>query len=167
MLKKFSFDTPLGWMVAISNEEALVLLEFRDHNQKLNRKINALNRATIPGTTQSIISIQDELLRYHEGTLEGFKTPFHLSGTSFQQRTWKALQTIPYGKTVSYGDLASAIGRPTSCRAVAQAVGANRFAILIPCHRVINKDGKLGGYAGGVTRKQSLLSMEQTNRDRG
>ena len=82
-------------------------------------------------------------------------------GSPFQQQVWLALQTIPHGQTCSYQELAVQIGRPSSCRAVANANGANQIAIVIPCHRVINTGGALGGYGGGVSRKQWLLSHEK------
>ncbi len=82
-------------------------------------------------------------------------------GSPFQKQVWKALQQIPHGQTCSYADLAAAIGKPTACRAVANANGANQLAIVIPCHRVINSDGKLGGYGGGVSKKQWLIDHEK------
>lgn len=119
--------------------------------------------AIIPGRTKPINSIEKELKIYFEGNLLEFKTPLQLLGSPFQKRVWEALKKIPPGETRSYSDLAIAIGRPSAFRAVAQANGANQLAIIIPCHRVINSNGELGGYAGGLTRKKWLIIHERKN----
>ncbi|KAB8122345.1 methylated-DNA--[protein]-cysteine S-methyltransferase [Komagataeibacter medellinensis] len=93
-----------------------------------------------------------------------FGLPLDPHGTAFQQQVWQALQAIPYGTTMSYAGLAAHIGRPGAARAVAGACGANPLAIVIPCHRVIGRDGSLSGYRWGVQRKQRLLEMEQIAR---
>jgi methylated-DNA-[protein]-cysteine S-methyltransferase len=99
-----------------------------------------------------------------EGYLAGRRTVFDLplvpEGTPFQQKVWAALQQIPYGKTVSYRDVARAIGRPTAFRAVAGACGKNPLVICVPCHRVVAADGGLGGFSGGLWRKKALLGLE-------
>lgn len=105
-------------------------------------------------------SIKIELFEYFNGQRTEFKTPLHIFGTDFRCRVWDALIKIPYGETRSYSDQAKAIEQPSACRAVANANGANRFAIVIPCHRIINRDGKLGGYAWGLERKAWLLEHE-------
>ena len=87
--------------------------------------------------------------------------PVAAPSTAFQQQVWAALRDIPYGQTVSYGELAATIGRPTAGRAVGKANGDNRLAIIIPCHRVIGADGRLTGYGGGKWRKQRLLKLER------
>ena len=87
--------------------------------------------------------------------------PLEFPGSAFQRRVWKGLLGIPYGTTLSYEDLARRVGVPRGQRAVGHANGLNRISIVIPCHRVVNKDGKLGGYGGGVWRKQWLLNLEK------
>jgi len=87
--------------------------------------------------------------------------PLNVQGTAFQQQVWQALQDIPFGETVSYSQLAEQLGMPTAVRAVASACGANEIALLIPCHRVVRKNGDLSGYRWGITRKRQLLDMEQ------
>ncbi len=87
--------------------------------------------------------------------------PLKVEGSDFQQRVWKALLKIPYGQTRSYKQLAKTLRSPAAVRAVGQANGMNRIAIVIPCHRVVNADGRLGGYGGGLWRKQRLLALEQ------
>ena len=86
--------------------------------------------------------------------------PLNPAGTPFQQRVWHQLQAIPYGQTVSYGAIADGIGQPAASRAVGMANGKNPLTIIVPCHRVIGSNGKLTGYAGGLTRKQFLLALE-------
>jgi len=157
-------DTKLGPMMTIADEEALYLLEFVDRSA-LEREVERFRQKTkagiIPGTTKPISSIEKELNLYFAGKLNSFQTPIKTLGSPFQQRVWQALQQIPYGETRSYLDIAKAIGQPTACRAVARANGTNQLAIIIPCHRVINSNGDIGGYGGGVARKQALLEIEK------
>nr|WP_309575813.1 methylated-DNA--[protein]-cysteine S-methyltransferase [Moraxella osloensis] len=108
-----------------------------------------------------------QLDEYINGQRQVFDIPLDLStGTPFQQTVWEALLKIPYGKTISYAQLANHIGQPTACRAVANANGKNPISLIIPCHRVIASDGKLGGYTGGIEIKQTLLDIEQASYQR-
>jgi len=170
ILKAAWLDTPLGPMIAIADEEALLLLEFVDR-RGLEREIERLRMKTksaiIPGRTSPIDSIEKELEAYFEGELTEFKTPLMLLGSPFQMIVWEQLRRVPPGQTTSYADLATAIGKPTAYRAVAQANGANQLAIVIPCHRVINLSGELGGYGGGLSRKQWLLDHEKSGAAEG
>ena len=104
--------------------------------------------------------VTEELREYFAGQRRGFDLPLHLSGTPFQLAVWAKLQEIPYGTTVSYADLALAIGRPKAVRAVGAANGQNPVPIVVPCHRVIGKDGSLTGYGGGLEIKATLLRIE-------
>ena len=106
----------------------------------------------------------EQLRAYFAGTLTGFDLPLSPAGTQWQRRVWTALTTIPYGETVSYGELARELGRPTASRAVGMANGRNPISIVVPCHRVIGSDGSLTGYAGGLERKKFLLSLESGRR---
>lgn len=164
-LKIVMFDTLLGPMIAIGDDNALFLLDFIDRRD-LEHNIKKLKKTTkaaiIPGLTDPLVSIQKELADYFAGTITQFKTPLYLFGSTFQQRAWHALTAIPYGHTRSYLEQATAIGNPKAFRAVANANGANNLAIIIPCHRIINTNGKLGGYGGGVDKKQWLLNHEKT-----
>lgn len=163
-LKSAFLDTLLGPMLAIADEKSLYLLEFLDC-KGLEREIKHLRlktKATITtGQTLPIISIEKELHHYFEGKLKEFKTPIFFLGLPFQKRVWEELIKIPVGETRAYLDIARAIGNPTACRAVANANGANQIAIVIPCHRVINSNGEMGGYAGGLKRKAWLIEHEQ------
>lgn len=164
LLKASWLDTRLGPMIAIADDQALYLLEFVDR-RGLEREVERLRQKTksaiIPGCTQPIRSIERELSQYFEGELTEFKTPLFFLGSFFQKQVWEALKKIPHGETRSYSDIAKAVGRPTAFRAVAQANGSNQLAIVIPCHRVINANGDLGGYAGGLTRKEWLINHEK------
>lgn len=164
VLKATWIDTMLGPMLAIADEHALYLLEFVDR-RGLEREVERMRQKTrasiIPGSSEPLLSIEHELKSYFEGRLKSFKTPLSFLGSPFQIEVWNELQKIPPGETRSYSDIALAIKRPTAFRAVAQANGANQLAIIIPCHRVINANGELGGYGGGVARKNWLLNHEK------
>jgi len=159
-------ETPLGAMIAVADDATLYLLEFTDH-LKLDNKIKRLKQQTnatiTSGKTEPINMIETELKEYFAGIATEFKTPLSLLGSDFQKLVWHELQKIPIGQTKSYAQIAAAIGRPTAYRAVARANSTNQLPIIIPCHRVINTNNKLGGYSGGIARKQWLIDHE-TNR---
>ncbi|KTD61393.1 bifunctional transcriptional activator/DNA repair enzyme AdaA [Legionella spiritensis] len=163
MLKAAWLDTPLGPMIAVADDTALYLLEFVDR-RGLEREVERLRvrtkSAIIPGSTTVITAIARELHDYFDGRLHTFNTPFCLLGSPFQKTVWEALRRIPFGTTCSYAELAENIGKPSAFRAVANANGANQLAIIIPCHRVINQSGALGGYGGGLVRKRWLIEHE-------
>lgn len=166
LLKATWLDTPLGPMITIADEAGLYLLEFVDRRgleREVERLRQRLKAAIVPGNNSMIVSIEQELVQYFQGTQLRFKTPVHFVGSAFQQRVWQALQTIPIGETRSYTELAQAICQPTAIRAVANANGANTLALIIPCHRVIQANGELGGYGGGLVRKQWLLKHERSS----
>ena len=164
ILKSSWLDSPLGPMLVIADENGLFLLEFVER-RGLEREIERLRLKTksaiIPGRTAAINLIEAELENYFAGKLKEFKTPIHLLGSPFQQMVWQELMRVPYGETRSYGLQAEAIGKPTSFRAVANANGANQLAIIIPCHRIIRTNNELGGYGGGIARKQWLINLEK------
>lgn len=109
----------------------------------------------------------DQLRAYFAGQRTEFELPMSLSGSPFQQRVWGALCEIPYGETVSYGELAKRLGQPNAARAVGLANGRNPISIIVPCHRVVGAAGSLTGYGGGLERKQGLLDHERDVRERG
>lgn len=144
---------------------ALVLLEFTDRRAletQLATLAKRFDATLVPRASNAPIwrALEQQLAAYFAGALQAFDLPLAAPGTPFQTAVWSALLDIPYGRTCSYGELAAATGRPGASRAVGTANGANRIAIVIPCHRVIHKDGGLSGYAGGVTRKRALLDLE-------
>ncbi len=162
-------DTPLGPMLAIADEVVLYLLEFLDR-RGLEREIERLRQKTnspiLPGETSITALVQRELAEYFAGMRTVFETPLHTLGSPFERRVWDQLQKIPLGETRSYAEVARAIGEPLAYRAVARANGANTCAIMIPCHRVINTNGDLGGYGGGLARKKWLLDHERRTREK-
>lgn len=166
ILKAAWVDTKLGPMIAIADEEFLYLLEFVDRRgleREVEKVRNRKKAAIIPGRSQPIETIEKELEQYFDGGLPEFKTPLALLGSDFQKNVWNELRKIPDGETRSYSEVAHALDKPTAYRAVAQANGANQIAIVIPCHRVINSNGELGGYGGGLNRKQWLLNHEKAH----
>lgn len=144
--------TPLGTMIAVANENAITSLDFT------NETISIEN-----ADTPLLIQLEEELKNYFEGKLRTFTLPLAPQGTPFQEAVWKTLCTISYGQTISYAHEATIFGNPKAIRAVANANGRNPIAILIPCHRVIASDGTLGGYSGGLDKKEFLLRLENRN----
>jgi AraC family transcriptional regulator, regulatory protein of adaptative response / methylated-DNA-[protein]-cysteine methyltransferase len=160
-------ETPLGPMLAGARRAALCLLEFTDRRMletQLRILAQRLRAPLVPGRNALTDRLRAELAGYFAGTRRAFTVPLEHPGTAFQQRVWQALIDIPYGQTCSYRDLARRLGKPGAVRAVGRANGMNRIAIVIPCHRVIYADGKLGGYGGGLSRKQQLLDLERGDR---
>jgi AraC family transcriptional regulator of adaptative response/methylated-DNA-[protein]-cysteine methyltransferase len=167
VLKAAWLDTKLGPMVAIADEKALYLLEFVDRRgleREVQRIRQRLRACILPGETSIAHMIEKELNQYFNGELQDFTTPLYLLGSPFQIQVWEKLRKIPYGETCSYADLALCIEKPSAFRAVANANGANQIALVIPCHRVINTNGELGGYGGGIGRKKWLITHEQQNK---
>ncbi|MBM4403225.1 MAG: methylated-DNA--[protein]-cysteine S-methyltransferase [Candidatus Cloacimonetes bacterium] len=111
--------------------------------------------------TGLIAEVYRQLDEYQSGQRQEFTLPYILNGTPFQNQVWGALLSIPFGETVSYSDLAERSGRPRSVRAVANAIGSNPLPVIIPCHRVIGKDGSLTGFGGGLALKRYLLELER------
>ena len=158
--------TPLGPMIAAADNRHLYLLEFADRRMletQIQRLSRRQRRPFCPGENKLLLQIQIEMEQYFEGRRESFTVPFVSPGTEFQQRVWQQLQQIPYGTTLSYEQLASRVGRPKAYRAVGRANGDNRLAVLIPCHRVVRANGQMGGYGGGLRRKEWLLAHERTS----
>ena len=165
MVRVTRITTPLGPMLAGATEEGLCLLEFVDRRMletQLARLRKHLVAEIIPGQSEVLSAVATQLAEYFDGKRRTFDVPLVTPGTEFQQRVWEKLRSIPYGKTRSYQQQAEAIGQPSAVRAVARANGDNRIAIVIPCHRVIGKNGKLTGYGGGLWRKEYLLNLERT-----
>ncbi|WP_131737288.1 methylated-DNA--[protein]-cysteine S-methyltransferase [Actinomadura roseirufa] len=114
--------------------------------------------------SEPFAAVADQLAAYFTGELTDFDLPLNLRGTPFQSRVWEALQHIPYGETVTYGELAVEIGSPTASRAVGLANGRNPVSVIVPCHRVVGSGGGLTGYGGGLERKRYLLDFERETR---
>lgn len=158
------FDTILGTMVSITDEQNLYLVEFVDRlrlDGQMKRLEKGLGAEIVPGSTEVARVVKEEMNSYFARRLKQFKIPLFLVGSTFQKLVWEELKKIPHGKTVSYSAIAASIGKPEAFRAVATAIGSNPFAIVIPCHRVISADGGLGGYSGGLKRKEWLIRHEK------
>jgi AraC family transcriptional regulator, regulatory protein of adaptative response / methylated-DNA-[protein]-cysteine methyltransferase len=146
-------------------EESVCVLEFHDRKPLPNerRELEQIFRCEWPETTPAQGLLKDlgkQLEKYFAGDLKAFTIPVHIPGTPFQKLVWGELCRIPYGTTISYVDLANRVKSPRGTRAVGQANGKNRICIILPCHRVIDASGKLGGYGGGLWRKEKLLELE-------
>jgi AraC family transcriptional regulator of adaptative response/methylated-DNA-[protein]-cysteine methyltransferase len=155
--------TPLGPMVAGATEAGICLLEFTDRGMlesQLDSVKGLFDMALVPGTNGHLEKLQEELTSYFAGTLRQFTVPLVVAGTDFQERVWGELRRIPYGQTRSYEEIAAAVGAPKAVRAVGRTNGLNRIAIVIPCHRVVSKNGELCGYGGGLWRKKFMLDLE-------
>jgi O-6-methylguanine DNA methyltransferase len=149
-------ESSAGPLLIVTSEKGLVALEF-DRGQDLRKKKKAVQWVESAGRTAQV---RRELEEYFAGKRRKFTFSLDLRGTEFQKRCWNALLAIPYGETRSYADQARAVGSPNGFRAVGMANGDNPIAIVVPCHRVITSDGKLGGYGGGLDLKEKLLKLE-------
>lgn len=147
--------SPLGHIVIYAQGQYITLVEFMDSTRQLIGKKNSNNRY--------ILLCKKQLNEYFDGKRKEFNLPLKFDGTELQKKTWSYLQKIPYGETVSYQEQAHQIGNSKAVRAVANANGRNYISIIIPCHRVIGKDGTLTGYGGGLWRKEWLLRHEKAH----
>lgn len=158
------FTTPLGPMFGCATTKGVCLFEFTNRRmletefKDLTKRLNAV---ILPGENHHLKQLKKEISEYFEGTRKTFTVALDAPGTTFQKGVWKILKMIPYGKTWSYQEQAIRLNAPKAVRAVANANGHNRISIIIPCHRVIGKDGNLIGYGGGLERKKWLLDFER------
>lgn len=148
-------ETQLGSMLVADRDDGLVGCWFID--QRHFPAEAAVWRRTETGL---LAAAREQLAAYFDGVLSEFDLPLAAVGTAFQQSVWRQLRSIPYGQRFSYGQIASALGKPAASRAVGTAVGRNPWSIIVPCHRVLGSSGQLTGYAGGLDRKRSLLALE-------
>lgn len=148
------FHSPLGELLLIANDDSLLEIRFPEAIRKGKLPQHCTQSGALCATAVA------QLKAYFAGDLQTFDLPLAPQGTSFQKLVWKALLDIPYGKTISYGEVAHRIDRPTASRAVGAANGQNPLPIVIPCHRVIGSNGSLTGYGGGLHRKETLLELE-------
>ena len=156
--------TPIGKIFVASTSKGICMLTFykEESIQKNIDKLKKFFDADIMSAHNAHFdTLKKELEEYFEGKREVFEVPLQLVGTPFQQKVWKILMAIPYGATISYQEQAGLVNNPKAVRAVANANANNMIAILIPCHRVIGKNGKLTGYAGGIDKKEFLLNLEK------
>jgi methylated-DNA-[protein]-cysteine S-methyltransferase len=151
-------DTVVGRLLLAGDERGLRLINFQGGRRSQQPDPRWRERAN------SFADVISQLTEYFAGRLQQFELSLTPNGTPFQQRVWRALPDVPYGVTISYGQLAARIGQPTASRAVGLANGSNPLPIVIPCHRVIGANGKLTGYGGGLPIKERLLALEQGTR---
>jgi len=162
-------ETPIGALRLASTEVGLAFLELPRSN---GSGFTGWLRRWAPGARvaegfKPNQGAAKQLLEYFAGKRREFEVPLDLRGTEFQVAVWRALCAIPYGETISYAEQARRVGRPSAPRAVGAANGANPIAIIVPCHRVVNADGKLGGYGGGLPLKKRLLALEHAQPRQG
>jgi AraC family transcriptional regulator of adaptative response/methylated-DNA-[protein]-cysteine methyltransferase len=155
-------DSPLGRMLVAATEKGICAIQFGRSDgeliEGLKREFPFAVRKHDDGGLESWV---DALLRHLRGKDLNSSLPLDIRATAFQRRVWTYLQSIPFGETKSYSDVAKAIGNPRACRAVARACATNPVAVAIPCHRVVREDGSMGGYRWGLERKKALLRMER------
>ncbi len=148
-------DSPIGPLTLVARGGRLTNLVMHDQAHGIDPPPDSRR------DTAAFADVVDQLEQYFAGERTDFDVPLDLAGTEFQCRVWAQLRAIPYGETISYGELARRVGNPRASRAVGLANGRNPVAVIVPCHRVIAADGGLGGYGGGPARKTHLLELEQ------
>lgn len=149
-------DSPVGPLQLLSDGACLTGLYMNEHRHQPEVKGEWERRDDAPPFAEA----KAQIAAYFAGELTEFSLPLAPQGTDFQKRVWETLRAIPFGATISYGELARRIGDPNASRAVGLANGRNPLSIIVPCHRVIGANGKLTGYGGGLPRKQALLALE-------
>lgn len=157
------FKTPFGELILGDFEHKLCLADWRYRKQRtrIDNRIQSFFQADYDLKYSSFLDeVKDQLNNYFKGERKTFDVPIALAGSEFQQKVWRQLIKIPYGRTSSYKELAEKMKMPAGIRAIANANGANAISVIIPCHRVIGSDGKMVGYAGGLNVKEKLLNLE-------
>lgn len=154
-------ESPVGPLLILATDAALIEITWSDKRKK--EDIKEIKKYGTEKPNHKILkSTIQQLKQYFKGKRKDFDIPLHLHGTDFQKSTWKQLQKIPYGKTITYQQQAIRLGDAKKCRAVGMGNSKNPISIIVPCHRVIAKSGKLQGFAGGLEKKQLLLDLEQS-----
>jgi methylated-DNA-[protein]-cysteine S-methyltransferase len=156
MIRYARKDFPLGPVVAIADDKGIVSLDFVKAKYARRIGVDWIEDPQDPVIAECF----RQLGEYFEGKRREFNLPLAAVGTPFQERVWHEISQVPYGKTISYGELARRAGAPGQARAAGSATGRNPIAVVVPCHRIIGADGSLTGYAGGLPRKQGLLELE-------
>ena len=162
-IKLQTYQSPAGELILGSFEDKLCMCDWRNEKRRalIDKRIqSALGAVYETGTSEVIEKTVVQLDEYFAGKRTTFDIPVIFAGTDFQKSVWQELMNIPYGKTVSYGELSRKLGNPKAVRAVAAANGANPISIFVPCHRVIGSNNKLVGYGGGLAAKKILVELE-------
>jgi methylated-DNA-[protein]-cysteine S-methyltransferase len=153
------FTSPVGKLKLVASETGLIAILW----EKENPRRVPLTDLVEDNHQKVLVETERQLKEYFTGKRNTFSIPLDMRGTAFQKDVWRALQAIPFGKTLSYGQIAKQLGRPAASRAVGAANGRNPVAIVVPCHRVIGSTGKLTGFAGGLDTKAHLLNLETSS----
>lgn len=152
-------ETLVGTLHLVTDDKSVYVVAFDDNWEQLKQKFQPISK----GTTPLMAQLKDELNQYFQGKRKKFSVPLKFKGTEFQEAAWLELASIPFGQTRSYQQQATNIQKPKAVRAVGAANGKNPLCILLPCHRIIAKSGKLQGFAADIRIKEILLSLEQSN----
>ena len=155
--------TPMGDITLVASGDALIGVYFPKHWTKPNAR--AFGLKVEAASDRLLAEAERQLSEYLLGARTAFDLPTQTRGDAFQEQIWSLIREIPYGRTATYGELAEKYGDRTLARDVGKAVGSNPLAVIVPCHRVVGKDGKLVGYAGGLDRKRALLDLEGARND--
>jgi AraC family transcriptional regulator of adaptative response/methylated-DNA-[protein]-cysteine methyltransferase len=154
--------TELGWLLVAATAKGICSIEFGDNKKQLRENfVRKFSAASIDAADQKLCGWVSEIVSFIRTPVHGLRLPLDIRGTAFQRRVWQALQKIPLGTTMTYAQVADAIDQPRAHRAVARACAANQLALAVPCHRVVRKDGQMGGYRWGTGRKRQLLDREK------
>jgi methylated-DNA-[protein]-cysteine S-methyltransferase len=153
-MKYTTMDSPLGELLLLGDDGVLQGLHMQAGRHPIRIQSSWVR------DDEAFAEVRAQLEEYFAGTRDTFDVKMHMDGTAFQRTVWHELTQIPYGETISYGELAKRIGRPDRARAVGTANGQNPIAVIVPCHRVIGANGKLVGYGGGLDNKRRLLELE-------
>jgi O-6-methylguanine DNA methyltransferase len=150
-------DSPCGPLTLVARDGGLAGLYMTQHRHQPSFETFG---ELVPAEAELFADASAQLKEYFAGQRVAFDLPLNMAGTPFQQRVWETLRSIPFGETVTYGQLAAELGQPTASRAVGLANGKNPVSIIVPCHRVVGSKGDLTGYGGGIERKRYLLDFE-------
>jgi methylated-DNA-[protein]-cysteine S-methyltransferase len=156
MIRYTRFESPLGRVMAVADDEGITHVDFIDAKYARRIEPDWIEDPLAPALSDCV----RQLGEYYEGKRKTFELPLAPRGTAFQRRVWDEIARVPYGETITYGELARRAGAPGHARAAGAATGRNPVGVVIPCHRIVGADGSLTGYAGGLERKRELLEIE-------
>lgn len=156
-------DTPLGDIILVEEDGKLkeISISIQDKSDReIQNRLEEIDPDVYQQDSPFLNRVESELREYFAGERETFDIPVTFAGTDFQEKVWKVIASIPFGETISYGEIAGKMEQPNAARAIGNACGNNPIPIIVPCHRVLASDGKLGGYSSGLENKRTLLTLE-------
>jgi AraC family transcriptional regulator of adaptative response/methylated-DNA-[protein]-cysteine methyltransferase len=155
-------STWLGWALVAATARGICMTALGDDRAALEGELQRrFPAADLAAADDALVGWVERVVRFITRPAEQLDLPLDIRGTAFQAQVWRALQKIPPGRTATYGEIAAALGRPRAVRAVAQACASNKLAVIVPCHRVVRRDGEIGGYRWGIARKEALIARER------